>query len=315
MAELNFRANGKLLLTGEYAVLQGAVSLALPCKLGQTLTVVQNNNDNLLHYQAFLHNGNPWFNATIQPNPIKLLETDSPVQGDLLCRALKVSVDLNPFAINYLPGKLVTTRLEFNKDFGLGSSSTWVSLLAKWLKVDAYALNHATFKGSGYDIACADSNFPILYQLIDQVPVVKPGAFPLQFHPSLYWIWLNKKAISINEIKKTRYQNFSDQTQQNISSISERITETNDLEELKVLLVKHEDILVEALNYSPIRQCFPDFPGVLKSLGAWGGDFILAIPDKPSFDVVQFFHALSFTTVLRSQDLFYPGQKVSDVIF
>ena len=34
-----YRANGKLLLTGEYLVLKGALALALPTKLGQTMTV------------------------------------------------------------------------------------------------------------------------------------------------------------------------------------------------------------------------------------------------------------------------------------
>ena len=34
-----FYSHGKLLLTGEYLVLDGALALAVPCKLGQSLTV------------------------------------------------------------------------------------------------------------------------------------------------------------------------------------------------------------------------------------------------------------------------------------
>ncbi len=34
-----FRSNGKLLLTAEYLVLDGARAIALPTKLGQSLTV------------------------------------------------------------------------------------------------------------------------------------------------------------------------------------------------------------------------------------------------------------------------------------
>ena len=34
-----FYSNGKLLLTGEYMVLDGAIALAIPTKFGQSLTV------------------------------------------------------------------------------------------------------------------------------------------------------------------------------------------------------------------------------------------------------------------------------------
>ena len=48
MLEQNFYSNGKLLLTAEYLVLDGAKALALPTKFGQDLEVkkidVQTNN-------------------------------------------------------------------------------------------------------------------------------------------------------------------------------------------------------------------------------------------------------------------------------
>jgi len=42
-----YRSNGKLLLTGEYVVLDGALSLALPTTLGQRLTVEKNKTSQL----------------------------------------------------------------------------------------------------------------------------------------------------------------------------------------------------------------------------------------------------------------------------
>ena len=39
MEKQTFYSNGKLLLTGEYLVLNGAVALAIPTKFGQTLTI------------------------------------------------------------------------------------------------------------------------------------------------------------------------------------------------------------------------------------------------------------------------------------
>ena len=40
----NYYSNGKLLITGEYAVLNGALSLALPSSLGQKLIVQPSQN-------------------------------------------------------------------------------------------------------------------------------------------------------------------------------------------------------------------------------------------------------------------------------
>ena len=41
MESQSYYSNGKLLITGEYAVLDGALSLALPTKFGQELNVFQ----------------------------------------------------------------------------------------------------------------------------------------------------------------------------------------------------------------------------------------------------------------------------------
>jgi len=43
-----FYSNGKLLLTGEYVVLDGALSLAIPTQFGQSLTVKEINAPKLI---------------------------------------------------------------------------------------------------------------------------------------------------------------------------------------------------------------------------------------------------------------------------
>ena len=42
-----FRSHGKLLLTSEYVVLDGAKALALPTKFGQSLSILPNNKGNI----------------------------------------------------------------------------------------------------------------------------------------------------------------------------------------------------------------------------------------------------------------------------
>ena len=45
---LNYRANGKLLLTSEYAITQGAKGLAIPTTKGQSLRVDSQNSDDAI---------------------------------------------------------------------------------------------------------------------------------------------------------------------------------------------------------------------------------------------------------------------------
>ena len=47
-----FYSNGKLLITGEYVVLDGALSLALPTKFGQSL-IIESINDQKLVWKSF----------------------------------------------------------------------------------------------------------------------------------------------------------------------------------------------------------------------------------------------------------------------
>ena len=60
-----YRANGKLLLTGEYRVLQGAKALALPLRLGQTMqSDVLEIKNGIIHWDAMTTKG-LWFTAML----------------------------------------------------------------------------------------------------------------------------------------------------------------------------------------------------------------------------------------------------------
>ena len=65
-------SNGKLLISGEYVVLDGAISLAVPTKYGQSLTV-ENINEAKIIWRSLDEKGLVWFekefelvNCTIQ---------------------------------------------------------------------------------------------------------------------------------------------------------------------------------------------------------------------------------------------------------
>jgi mevalonate kinase len=57
-----FYSNGKLLITGEYLVLDGAKAFALPTKFGQSLIIEEGSNKAI---QWVSYDGSVWFENTI----------------------------------------------------------------------------------------------------------------------------------------------------------------------------------------------------------------------------------------------------------
>jgi len=60
-----FRSNGKILLTGEYAVLNGAKSLALPTKMGQSMEVSEGEK-NQISWTSYDEKNNIWFQSNFK---------------------------------------------------------------------------------------------------------------------------------------------------------------------------------------------------------------------------------------------------------
>src|SRR5690606_25092992 len=58
-----FYSNGKLLLTGEYLVMDGATALAVPTKFGQDL-VVSKGSDRQIHWVSKDADQSVWFEGT-----------------------------------------------------------------------------------------------------------------------------------------------------------------------------------------------------------------------------------------------------------
>ena len=175
----NFYSNGKLLLTGEYVVLDGARSLAVPTKFGQDL-VVEKIKEQQLVWGSFTNTGECWFEAVFDLPKIRLVScnfnSDKEGNVELIAETLQTilqeSRKLNPNFLQTENGFAVKAILTFPRNWGLGSSSTLINNIANWAKVDAFQLLWNAFSGSGYDIACAQNNSPIFYQLENKKPIV-----------------------------------------------------------------------------------------------------------------------------------------------
>lgn len=304
-----FYSNGKLLLTGEYFVLEGAKSLAVPTTCGQDM-IVESINEPQLIWNSFTNEGKCWLEAIFDLPKLRLIRStyDSEEDGgkgtlaeDLFEILLQVK-KLNPSFLNSGKGFLVKTHLTFPKNWGLGTSSTLLNNLANWAKINPYQLLESTFGGSGYDIACAQNDTPILYTNNGINPIIENVDFNPSFKEQLYFVYLNKKQNSregIQRFKALKGNLTAEITQ--LSQLTEAFVACDNLIDFEKLMDEHEQIVSKTIQLKPIQQLlFSDYFGQTKSLGAWGGDFILATGNS---DSLKYFNQKGFQTVIPYQDL------------
>ena len=297
------------MLTGEYLVLEGATALAVPTKFGQDLSVEKIKEPQLI-WGSFTHTGDCWFEAVFELPKLRLVNAtfNSEKEGsaDFIAETLQdILVEtrkLNPEFLQSEQGFLVKTNLTFPRDWGLGTSSTLINNIAQWAKVDAFQLLWNSFSGSGYDIANAKHNTPILYQVNNQQPEVKQVDFLPRFSDQLFFVHLNKKQDSKDGIARFKEKRKKIHNEiQLVSEISRQLILEQKLSEFEKLIQEHEKIISSIIELPTVKKrLFPDYFGTLKSLGAWGGDFILATGNK---DTPQYFKAKGYTTILRYSDM------------
>ena len=320
----HYKSNGKFLLTSEYLVLKGALALALPLKLGQSLDVqtLETDNDQLF-WKASQPDGH-WFSATFCKTDFSIHDTDDEAKANKLAEILKAVKSLNDNAFGE-KDLLFETHLDFNPEWGLGSSSTLVANLAQWANVNPYELLKLTFGGSGYDIACATAEGPIYYQLsttesalrqaqgprvVEPVETPTPTVEPINFTPPfadhLYFVYQGQKQNSSKEVKAFLEKTNPVDLQKDIEAVSEisrAVPKCQSLDEFAMLMQCHERIIARCIGQEPVQKRFPGFEGMLKSLGAWGGDFILAATEWTEDQVKDYFKRKGLEVVFGYNDI------------
>ncbi|WP_306354073.1 GYDIA family GHMP kinase [Flavobacterium sp. '19STA2R22 D10 B1'] len=296
-----FYSNGKLLITGEYVVLDGAEAFALPTKYGQNL-IVEKGSHHQIQWKSFDQDGTIWFEDTLSYESILHKEKSEHPIKNTLTEILYEAQQLNPKFLTESEGYTITTALTFPKQWGLGTSSTLINNIGEWLEIDAFQLLNNSFGGSGYDIACAQTDAPILYQLINGLPQVSPLVFNPNFSDHIYFLYLNRKQSSKAAI--AAYYNKQSRlgtAVEDINKITSKITQATTLEEFAQLLYKHEVIMSNLLEMNTIKETlFPDFTGIIKSLGAWGGDFVMVVSKESPAD---YFIKKGYPTLLSFKEM------------
>lgn len=271
-----FFANGKLLLSGEYVVLDGALAIGLPTKLGQSLKVHQLKSDeSSVLWTAFLPNHQLWFEVSLDQDLNCIKSTDEAL-GENISGILKAVKSLNPNAFTHYNLKF-ETHLDFPKDWGLGSSSTLISLLSKFADINAFELLNLTFGGSGYDVSCALFPKTQSYQLKSKDRKVNFIHLDAAITKHCYFVYLNQKQNSREGIQEYNAIEKDKTLIKSISELSSQIISCKSLEEFEDILYVHEQLISEFLEIPTVQEdLFPDYKhGFVKSLGAWGGDFVL----------------------------------------
>ena len=292
-------SSGKVLLTGEYVILDGALSLASPTKFGQHLKL-EENQSNLINWKSMNYDGKIWFECTIKNENLEIKSTSSKRVSNTLIRIINLIREYSPSFLKN-QGSDISTNLTFDKNWGLGSSSTLISNLATLSGVDPYILNNKIFKGSSYDIACANSISPIVFQLREGVRIIDEVSFKPPFHEKIYFIYLNKKQSSISEIEDYNNKKVSESTINEISNITSMILQCNSIEAYDKLIESHELIISKLISKPTIKETlFKDFNGSIKSLGAWGGDMIMATSHS---DPNRYFKEKGYSTIFKYEEL------------
>jgi mevalonate kinase len=300
MSSQRFYAHGKLMLTGEYAVLDGAKALAFPTRFGQSLEVSNaKNSPHQITWQSFDFQGNVWMNAHLPSNDYALKEY---VRLQEILRAVEALNSDVFFEQNFA----FTTILEFPQKWGLGSSSTLISLLAQWASIDPFELLDKTFGGSGYDIACASSDGPIVYQNFSKEKLVKRVELSMAWTRGAFFIYLNQKKNSREAIKHYKSLSNTQSIVTKVNQLTDALVQTTGISEAMHIIEEHENLMSATLDLENIQKSsFVDFKGVCKSLGAWGGDFMLALTAYDEEYVRDYFESKGFNTIFTYDKLLW----------
>jgi mevalonate kinase len=266
------------MISGEYLVLKGSVSLAVPLKLGQSLVVNHlREHKGRIEWKAWFRN-KLVFESEIEYPRFTVHKSNNGIMSERLVQMLIAAQNMNQSFLGGNESFEVTTHADFDLDWGLGSSSSLISNIGYWSGVDPFKLNHSVFNGSGYDIACARASKPILYSIVNGEPSIKEVDFYPSFADKLYFVYLGSKQDTRQSLKLngSRLNDITEHEIRVVSEISKHLLSARDIDEFEVYMLNHEKILGDILGMMPIKyRFFPDFAGEIKSLGAWGGDFVL----------------------------------------
>lgn len=283
----SFYAPGKVILAGEYAVLHGFEALALPVNKGQWLDTwcysTPNNGHDFFRYTALDKDEQSWLFVELEIDVLRngvLNLNEHPPETHFLLRLLQ-HVPTEFWKHGY--SHRFESRLEFDRVHGLGSSSTFLTLLCQYFGLNPHTLQHQIFGGSGYDVAIAQVQKPLVFWLKNDESNFREWSLKPDLTAGWNIVFLGEKVNSRESVAKANTQMEKVANDENyrlqISKILAVVRDAQDIPTLETGLEMYQLFLSQLLELPSVYAHFnikPVSRGLGKWLGAWGGDMILA---------------------------------------
>ena len=270
-----------------------------------------------LFWKSYDTEENEWFFAQISLYDFSAVKTTDEKKAEYLKNLLKSAVRLNSEFLSKWNGFDVKTYLEFDRDWGLGSSSSLTYMVAQWADVNPLLLHFKCYNGSGFDVACAGAELPITYQIDGDTINYTEIDFDPSFKDQLYFAYLNKKQSSKTAIEDYMKVAKKRKTMaKKLTDITSSIIKCQSLSSFVGLMKEHEAIIQEHVGLTPVSSQLglENFEGGIKSLGAWGGDFIMAASSEGPEYVNNYFADKGLQTVIPYNDMILQPQEVEELV-
>lgn len=299
-----FYSNGKLLLTGEYLVIDGADALAIPAQKGQKLTVKETEGGSQLIWKSWTYESQCWLDVQFSLPDFSIEKSSDEYKSKWLKKLLISVRELNPSFLAKTNSIEVNTHLDFPRDWGLGSSSTLINNVAQWAQIDPFDLHFKVSNGSGYDIACAKKGSPIVYSTQHQIQTINPIKLEKSFLDQVFFVHLNKKQNSFEAVSSYNELKTEIELQdciESLNQITNQFIHSETIQEWEVAMDEHEHLISTILEQETIKEkLFPMYPNSIKSLGAWGGDFIMT---TGALNDMNYFIHKGYNTIIQWKDM------------
>ena len=304
MQPQTFYSNGKLLLTGEYLVIDGANALAIPTKKGQSLIVKETEGGSQLIWKSWTYDNQCWLDVHFSLPDLSIEKSSNQNKSKWLQKLLISVRVLDSSFLNTTNSIEVKTTLDFPRDWGLGSSSTLINNVAQWAQVDPFMLHFKVSNGSGYDIACAKEDSPIAYSTQHQIQTINPIQLEKSFFDQVFFVYLNQKQNSFDAV--TSYNDIKTEIElqdciESLNQITNKFIQADTLLQWEAAMNEHEYLISAILEQETIKEkLFPMYPNSIKSLGAWGGDFIMV---TGALNDMNYFIHKGYNTIIQWKDM------------
>ena len=135
----------------------------------------------------------------------------------------------------------------------------------------------------------------------------------LLFADQLYLIYLGNKVNSRDQINLYRRKKVKASHIEEASQLTTAFCEVDNLKYFEELMVDHEKLISGILDIARIKdQFFSDYWGEIKSLGAWGGDFILASSTHTPEETKSYFNQKGFEVLFSYDQLALSPSQVEE---